>query len=266
MKVNANISMLVGRQGFMKAQAVMDRAMERLITGKRINRASDDPAGLIAADKLGARRVTLEELIKKSELLSHTLDAAEGALGEVQTLAQELAGLVVTAANKDGLSEGEREALQVEANGIVEGIKHLIRTSSFKGQPILVKGVGEDINGRWIGFSGLNADKLSIESLVNGKVSLVDGDMEEAQKLVEGFVEQMSNLRAHIGAQQKYLLKTDGLALELENTAAAESAIRDADFAEEISELVRGQVLREASMAVMQVAQQQAQSALSLLG
>jgi flagellin len=265
MKINTNIAMLVGRQGFMKAQAVMDKAMERLITGKRINRASDDPAGLIAADKLAARRVTLEEIIKQSELLSHALDAAEGALGEVQTLAQDLVGIVVTAANRDGLSQGEREALQVEANGVVDGIRHLIRTSSFKGTAILVKGVGADLNGRWIGFSGFDPDKLSIDALT-GELNLVDGDIEAAQRLVEGFVEGITNLRAHIGSQQKYMLKTDGLRLEHENTTAAESAIRDADFAEEVSNLVRGQVLREASAAVMQIAQQQAQSALSLLG
>src|SRR5687767_800459 len=68
--IGTNMALLVGRQGFMRSQAAMERALERLATGKRINRASDDPSGLLAADALGARRVTLEDMIKRSERVS----------------------------------------------------------------------------------------------------------------------------------------------------------------------------------------------------
>lgn len=287
MNVNTNLAMLVGQQGFLKAQSVMDQAMERLITGKRINRASDDPSGMIAADKLGARRVTIEEIIERAEFASHMLDAADGALGELSGLAQELSGLIVTAANRAGLSEGEREALQVEANGVIEGMRHLLRTTSFNGEKILIKGAGVDVSGRWIGVSGFDLDQLglfqhtytdengdevtasyTLDDLMNGELNLVDGDAEVAQKLAEAFAKNITDRRAFIGAHQKYALtyQVDTLRTEHENTAAAESAIRDADLAEEVSSFVRGQVLREASMTVMQIAQQQAKSALGLLG
>jgi flagellin len=283
-----NTTMLVGRQGYLRAQAKVDKALERLATGKRIHRASDDPAGMIAADKLGIRRVTLEELIKVSEQASRMLDAAEGALSEITTLAEELNGLTVSAANRSGTTVAEREAMQIEAESIVQAMAHIVKTTRFGGKLILKDGDGMMLNDRWIGYNGLDAENLgrtsievtdpatgdtrtevfSLQDIRSGRLTLAGGDTEHAQKVVQAFIKDISARRAGIGLQQKYTFghQLDAMRTEHENTTAAESAIRDADFATEMSEFIRGSVLREASLSVMQIGQQQALKALSLLG
>jgi flagellin len=286
--IGTNMAMLVGRQGFMRSQAAMERALERLATGKRINRASDDPSGLIAADALGARRVTLEDMIKRSERVSRMLDIADGAYAEIETLAQELGGLVVSAANRSGTTGAEREAMQIEANSIVGTMVHIIQNTTHDGKLLLNDGAGAEFNGQWITLNAMDPETLgqttiqvldpqtgdpraetyTLHDLRNGPLNLLDGDMEKAQKVVKAFIDTVAQRRAHIGAQQKYTYghQLDALRTEHENTTAAESAIRDADFAQETSNLIRGQVLREASMAVMKLGQQQAWKALGLLG
>ncbi len=286
--INTNITLLIGRHGCMRAQATMDKAMERLVTGKRINRASDDPSGLIAADNLKARRVTIEELIAGAEMASRMLDAAEGGLGEIANLAQELNGLVLAAASTGAGGQGEREALEVEAGAIIRAMAHIITTTTFNGKRILADGSGMDYNGRWMSVGGMDISRMGVVSvervdpttgdvtvvrynlgdILNGPLNLVNGDLESAQLVAESVVKSLAMARAAIGAQQKYTLgsRIDTLRTEHENTTAAESLIRDADFAEEVSTLIRGQVLRDASLAVMRIGQEQARRALELLG
>ncbi len=298
MTTNVGVLTLISRASLAKAQRVIHEAAERLATGKRINRASDDPSGLIAADNLALRRVKLEGIIDQAERAGFVLAAVDGALGEMGTMLVELQGLVVRAANRGGLGEAEREAMQVEANGILQGIEHLINTSTFNGKRILAEGVMVEFDGSGTFFGpwelrrmgqvsgpgpepvpndppapaslpGRSTTGLSLADLfAGGALNLVDGDLELAQKSVDRALEALNRTRGGIGNHLKYVLGSglNYLRIELENTVVAESMIRDADFAEEVSKLMRGQIMELASIRTFQLAKEQAFGVLALLG
>lgn len=312
---NVNVLTLMSRTSMAKAQQVIRQAAERLATGHRINRASDDPSGLMAADKLGARRVELTEMIAQAERAGFVLSAVEGGLGEMDTLLEDLNGLVVQAANGGGLGEAEREALQVEANGIIQALGHLIGTYTFDGKLVLAEGATVTFNGGAFGFGGFDLSKIGVvhqyppeapppptppppqstepvpstgggapvaappeppeptrlsllDIMTGGALNLVDGDLELTQRSIKGALDSVHHMRGTIGAHLKYVLGSGmtALMIELENTAAAESVIRDADYAHEVASLIRGQIMEMASVKTFQLAKDQAFNALALLG
>jgi flagellin len=131
-----NLAGLVGlRQYELQTQAV-NRSMERSATGKRINRAKDDPAGLIAADSFAARSGAIRKQVQRLEFDSHRLAAQEGAYSVINDLLIDLGTLVVNAANTGALSDEEHAGLQVETDSIVEGIDHILQTTTFNGQKV----------------------------------------------------------------------------------------------------------------------------------
>ena len=109
----------------------------------------------------------------------------------------------------------------------------------------------------------------NLDDLGAGKgLNVVDGNLEEAQKVVDAAIAQISGLRGRIGAFQKNIVGATirSLGIALENTSAAESSIRDTDFATETAELTRSQILVNASTNVLGIANSQPQAVLSLLG
>ncbi|MFM9996244.1 MAG: flagellin [Phycisphaerales bacterium] len=310
-----NALTLMSRTSMAEAQRVIRQAAERLATGHRINRASDDPSGLIAADRLGARRVELTEMIAQAERAGFVLSAVEGGLAEMDTLLQDLNGLVVQAASTGGLGGAEREALQVEANGIIQALGHLIGTYTFDGKLVLAEGATVTFNGGAFGFGGFDLKTMGVvhqsapapeapaspqppvtsepdppaggtpapgtppdppdptrlsllDIMTGGALNLVDGDLELTQRSIAGALKSVHHMRGTIGAHLKYVLGSGmtALMIELENTAAAESVIRDADYAHEVASLIRGQIMEMASIKTFQLAKDQAFNALALLG
>ncbi len=123
----------------------------------------------------------------------------------------------------------------------------------------------QDVAARKLGESGVGF----LDDLASGKgFNVVDGDLTEAQKVVDAAIDQLSGTRGRIGAFQKNTVGATirSLGIALENTAAAESIIRDADFATESAELTRSQILANASTQILTLANSQPQSALQLLG
>jgi len=123
----------------------------------------------------------------------------------------------------------------------------------------------KDVAARKLG----NSDVGFLDALANGKSSnVVDGDLGEAQKIVSAAISQVSSLRGRLGAFQRNTIGATvrNLNVSFENTQAAESTIRDADFAKETAGLTRSQILVNASTNVLALANQQPQSVLSLLG
>lgn len=110
--------------------------MERLITGKRINRASDDPAGLSAATRLELEASALKAEASSNNAQIHKLSVIDGHYAVLADLAIDLEAVVLTAANRDALSEAEREGLQIEADSIIHAMQHIYETSTFKGERI----------------------------------------------------------------------------------------------------------------------------------
>jgi hypothetical protein len=136
---------LVAMRALSQHQAASAQALERLATGERINRAKDDPSGTIAATHLGVQRVRLEEMLEGHERSEAALSAMEGGFSEVSNLLVELKAIVVRAANRDALAEGELPALEIQAQGIFDGIQVVIDGAMFDNQRIMRDGVMVDL-------------------------------------------------------------------------------------------------------------------------
>lgn len=246
------ISLLAQPIGLHRALRVAQRqagvSLERLSTGKRINRGADDPSGLVAAEHLKADRAGLESKLKGLERTSVFLGAKDGSLSVLGDLLLDLKGVVVSAANTGGLSEAERDALQAEADGIRTAIDHVSTTSIFNDQALL--------RGYHASGLGLGAETLN----------LLGGDLEAAQEAVDAALGRVNGERGRIGRRLKGLdAERNALMVEFENVSGAISLIEDTDVAAEVSNLVRNQILEEAAIYAIEIGRQNAESALKLL-
>lgn len=237
----------------------LNRAMERLATGRKINRASDDPSGSITSDTLGSDIKAVEKRIEGSTRELGYLAAKDGAHSALSDLLTDLQGLVVSAANRGAMSEGEQDALQGQAESIVSTINHLADTQEFNGQKVLDETHAHQLGKTTV--SRKNADgsesdvSVSLADLANGGLlNLKTGDLSKAQEAIESAIGEVATNRGAIGARSRDVeSKIRTSQAELENLSAARSQILDADYATEVSNLVRAQTLQQASLYMMQM-------------
>jgi len=258
-----------------------NQSMERLATGKQINRASDNPSGMVSVSSLKAELAMLTSQVETKERMIHSLGAKEGGLSVVQDLILELEGAVVTAANTGGLGPREREALQLEVNGILDAIDLLSYSATHNGESLL-----EEFSSTKLGNGSLsirNDDdasdgsdntpsyrtvNTSLASLREGGVlNLVDGDFESALQAVQGARSKVTTARATIGNQQRSL-ESDiaSTRTQIESLTGMASKIEDTDYASEVSKLVRAQLLQDVATRTVLIGRQSAESVLQLLG
>lgn len=163
----------------------------QLATGKRINAAKDDPAGLIAATKLSQSLTQLSSEIFTDERRINVLRTAEGGLSQIQEMLLELQGLVTTAAG-DQISADEREAKQLEIDSLVEGIQTVINNTEFNGSKLLNQSTGLLFR-----INGANANNNSISDLLGySSLSLTS----ETQNLLQ---QQTAEQQAQVEADAK---------------------------------------------------------------
>jgi len=219
-------------------------SLERLATGKKINRASDDPTGLQAAEQLKFRQTEIEKKLQAFAYDEARLGAIEGGLSVLQDMVLGLDGLVVKGANTGGLGEGELEAIGVEIDSVIDGINQITTNTFFNGEQILV--------GYRPGLGDLK--KMLAE------------DPEQAQKSVKAAVDDLSKSRAAIGARLKSIEhERKALYAEQEGNAGLLSSIEDTDYAKETAALVRSQILEQATIKAIEIDREQAGRVLDLI-
>ena len=174
------------------SQEALDTALERLATGSRINRASDNPAGAVAVQKFDAQLITIEKQISSAERANITLAARDGGMSVVSDLLVDLKAVVVLAGNSDVMSDAELEALQIEADSIVSAIDFLSNTSTYNGVQILSGYASRSLGG--VSKEVLQTDdttlteRYSIADIAGGALNLSDGDLELALESVDGAI------------------------------------------------------------------------------
>lgn len=238
-------------------QQAQQTAMERLSTGKQINRASDDPSGLVAADAFRVRQTEIDKLLGSFERETSRLGATEGGLSVLQDMMLDLQGLVVRGANTGGLSGSERDSIETEVGGILAGINHVVQTTMFNGEQVLV---------------GNTTDRLGRVIVDGGYASLSDlgalmkDNPEKAQQLVESAVDQIAGKRGAIGGRLRSIdSEMNALREEFANNAGALGQIEDADFAKESADLVRSQILEQATIKAILIQRENAERVLDLI-
>lgn len=258
---------------------MMNKSLERLSSGLRINRAADDPAGLAISEKMRAQIRGLEMAEKNALDGISLLQTAEGALNETHSILHRIRELAIQSANDTYITEGDRQAMQEEVNALLDELDAISGRTEFNTQKLLDgsfkdkkfhigANAGQNIT---VSIDAMNVEELGLEDLrgnveeMTGGILSQEGANDAIEKL-DGAISKVSTQRARIGATQNRLEHTiNNLATTRENLTAAESRIRDADIAKEMMNFTRYQILTQVAMAMLAQANQIPQGVLQLL-
>ena len=165
-RINTNVAALVSSRVLNQNNAALNKSLERLSTGLRINRGSDDPAGLIASENLRKQIGGTETAIKNAERAVTIIGTAEGALIEISSMLVELQGLLGEAANTGGMGEEEIDANQLQVDSILNTIDRISNSTEFEGMKLL--------NGNKA-YSTSTVSAAKIDELTINAAKLIDG-------------------------------------------------------------------------------------------
>lgn len=145
-RINNNVNSLIAQRVLTQQNSGLSNTLERLSTGLKINRGADNPAGLIASERLRADKASLNAAISSAERANQIVNVAEGALQEVSSLLLEVQSLVSETANTDGLSTEEKEANQIQIDAILQTIDRIASTTTFGSTKLLNGNLDFDVS------------------------------------------------------------------------------------------------------------------------
>lgn len=249
------------------------QALERISSGYRINSAADDPAGLGVSERMRAEITGLETAIANARDGQNLVGMADGALGEVHTMLNRLAGIAGQAANGT-LEASQRQSLQQEADQLLAEIERIAKATQWHDQPLLDGSPAFSEVSLQVGTTDRECDKItvrlpnlnSILEGLNGFSVLTQEQAGASLQLAKTAIDRTSAARAQLGALSNRLGHTiNSLTSGAENLTEAESRVRDADIAKEMSRFVRSTTLAQAARMVMSHAMHQKYRILDLL-
>jgi len=188
-RINTNIASLVAQQNLGRANNNLQVRLQRLATGLRINRGADDPAGLIAADRLRAELRGVEQGVKNSERASNVIATTEAALAEVSDLLSSIKALVVEAANSGAFSPEEVEANQLQIDSAIESITRISNTASFAGLKLLNGELGYTLSG----VDSSEVLKVNVNNAAFGTRSTIPVDIEVISSAQQAMIFQRTD-------------------------------------------------------------------------
>jgi flagellin len=273
--INTNTGALRAQNGSRIAGNQLQTAMERLSSGKRINTAKDDAAGLAIASKMTSQIRGMSQAVRNSNDGISYAQTAEGALGEVTNMLQRIRELAVQSANGT-YSTSDRTNLNSEVTELKAQITNVLATTEFNGTRIfnstasgatytaasgavaIQTGVssGDTVS---ISFTALTdlAAATAVDTVANAGTAL---------GAVDTTLTAVNSTRAKLGASQNRLESVvNQLTNNITNLSDARSRIEDADFSAETTNLAKAQILSQASSAMLAQANQSQQGVLSLL-
>jgi flagellin len=268
LRVNTNVLALNVHRNLVATDFALSKVLEKMASGLRINRASDDAAGLAVSEKLRTQVRGLQMATDNTQHAISLVQTAEGALNEIHSILQRLRELAVQAAS-DHLTNTDRSQIQQEVTDLLNQINYIGNNTQFNTQKLLNGSfsgtfqVGAN-NGEVVtlSISGATAGAMTISGI---NVSTLTG-AQSAIVSLDSAISYISNLRAQLGAFQnrlEHIVSNNNIAIE--NQSAAESRIRDVDMAREVINLVRLQILQQTGVASLAQANAFPQNVLQLL-
>lgn len=276
LRIATNISSMTSQRHLRETRESLDRSLERLASGYRINRAGDDAAGLAISEKLRAKTRGLVQAQRNASDGVSLIQVAEGGLNEVQNILVRLRELGVQAAS-DTIGPDERRYLDEEYQSLKEEMDRIANSTEFNGT-FLLDGTGGtlDFQVNTGGQNLLGVDRISFNAYeldVNSdRLQLSDvavGTKYDAQRslsILDDAIKTVSSTRGQLGAIENRLQSTiRNVAISIENLSAANSRIKDVDMASETAEMTKSNILAQAGISVLAQANNIPQLALSLL-
>jgi len=283
MVINHNLSAMYANRLLKYRELDLNKDIEKLSSGQRINRAGDDASGLAVSEKLRGQIRGLNQAERNIGNAVSFIQTSEGYLQESQDILHRLRELSVQAANGIYSTE-DRMQIQVEVSQLVDEVNRIASHAQFNGMNLLLGDFARDgaIDGvqfqvganmdqserAYIGT--MTAEALGLEGAQGaGEIlSLTSPDVANlAIGTLDGALQVVSKQRADLGAyQNRFEMAAQGVAVAAENLQAAESQIRDTDMASQMVDYVKNNILMQAGTAMLAQANVKTQSVLSLLG
>jgi flagellin len=287
-RINHNVPAMVTSTALRQVDRDLQKSLERLSTGLRINRGADDAAGLSVSEQLRTQVRGLNMGSRNIQDGVALLNIAEGALIEVESMLQRMRELAIQAAN-DTLTSVERGYIQIEANELSSEIDRIVQGTQYNSQKLLngdapwgtapggVLHIGP--NNYVDPATGTNADEIvfQINSVttaslgVDANAAMVDYNTQAgataAINSLDTALGSVNTIRATLGAKVNRLEHAlTNQENQEQNMQAAESVIRDTDFATETTKYTRNQILTQSSTAMLAQANVAPKNVLNLLG
>ena len=272
--INTNMQSLVAQRSLSHNTNSLNTSMQRLSTGYRINRAADDAAGLSISETLRSQFRGAEVAKNNAADAINLLQTAEGDLSVMHENLQRIRELTVRAAN-DTNSSAERTAIQGEIQDRMDEIQRLSDGSQFNGIKLLDGSAGTLTFQIGANSSSENQIQANVFGDADGTALGITMDIDELSTAakaatflnhVDSAIANVSDRRSNIGSLQNRLDSTiESLTIASENLQSAESRIRDVDVAGESADMVKSQILQQATISILAQANQAPGLAMSLI-
>lgn len=283
--INTNVLALQSQNNLTKSQSALGSAIERLSSGLRINSAKDDAAGQAIANRFTANIKGLTQAARNANDGISIAQTAEGALNEINNNLQRIRELSVQAQNGTN-SASDIDSIQQEVNQRLDEINRVAEQTQFNGIEILNTAADKTIS---IQVGAHDTQKIDITIKANASWNLqaaaadgIDGHLEagtrkvqhkgvdvlaaDVLQTIDDALKAVDVQRSDLGAiQNRFQSTIANLNNTITNLSAARSRIEDADYAVEVSNMTRAQILQQAGTSVLAQANQVPQSVLSLL-
>ena len=274
LRIATNVTSLNAQRQMAITRMNLDRSLEKLASGSRINHAGDDAAGLAISENLRAQLRGMRQAKRNAQDGLSLMQVSEGGLNEISNMLIRLRELSVQAAS-DTIGDSERQFTDREFQSLKQEIDRIANMTAFNGTPLLNGKVGileiqvgthnNPILDR-VTYNGERAD-ATLDALKLGGESLATKQGSQLSlTVIDDALIRVNSIRADLGAMQNRLQSTiNNLAVTDENLAAANSRIRDTDMAEEVSEMTKQNILMQAGISVLSQANTTNSHALKLL-
>jgi flagellin len=274
-RINTNVSSLSAQRSLSQTNKAQEGVLSKLSSGTRISQAADDAAGLAISEKLKAQIRGTNQATRNANDGISMVQTAEGGLNEVSNILVRLRELSVQSAS-DTIGDSERKFSDLEYQNLKQEIERISQVTEFNGIKLL-NGEGEQLDFQ-IGIHNdafkdrINYDSQAtnarLDNLGIGSISVQSKvGAQESLATIDKAIESVSGSRANLGALQNRLSSTvNNLQVSSENMSAANSRIRDTDYAETTAQNAKMNILSAAGTSVLSQANSSSQGALKLIG
>lgn len=283
LRIYNNLYSMNAQRNLGSNNANLGQSLERLSSGLRVNRGADDAAGLAISEKLRSDIRAINQVVRNSNDGISIINTAEGALSQQSAMLTRMRELAAQAAT-GSVGSTERQTIQREFGALRDEIDRITAVTEFNGQKLTDGSLSSSVSAAnqviiQIGFKSTADDRINLNSAVD--VTAIDSTglsintlsvTAAAQALtalssINSAISRVTDARGRLGAvQNRFTYTIANLQISAENLQAAESQIRDADYASEISQFTRNQILVQASTAILAQANLVPQTVLQLLG
>ena len=268
--INTNVKSLVAQNALTVTNRSLSKTMEQLSTGKRINSAADDAAGLAISNKMTSQIRGLNQAVRNANDGISMVQTAEGATQEITNMLQRMRELAVQGAN-DTYSADDRTALGKEVSQLEAEITRIATNTKWNGMSVLssaqdktlqvgiANSTDSDVT---ISLQDMTSSGLDVAGLDLGSHASAQGALDK----LDAAIGKVDSFRADLGAKVNRLnYAADNLNNVSMDTSASRSRIQDTDYAQATTELARTQIIQQAATAMLAQANQQPSAVLSLL-